>query len=502
MKENKLKLITKVLAILVICLVSFVGMYVQKGNKMENVVKGVSLGKDLTGYREVIVEVSDATKVTDSDGKVVGNTDNYNDSSIEQNSYTKTEEKVNNEENLNVENYKKVKEILQTRLEKFGVDEYNLSLDEQTGKIYIQLPENDRTDDIVSNLIQTGKLELKDSKDSSKVLLNNEDLKEVSAVYNTTESGTTVYLDIKLNKAGKEKLKDISTNEYATLPEKEDTESDTNTTSDTNTESEEDNMENATNVTAEVQTEGENVTTENAETDENTTQEESTESKTTEEEQKKVTLSIDGSEMVTTSFDEPIENGTLDLTMNKASKDSSEINKNLQSASTIAVLLNSEVMPLTYKVSENQYVKTGITSQNLKNVIIAMVIIGAVLLVYIMIKYKGKGILGAISNIGYMAIFLLVLRYTNVELTIEGILGIVISGILNYWFTIKLLKGEEKAFMDFVQKVIPILIIAIVGCFISWAKIASFGMAMFWGIAITIIYNLIVTRNVITKVEK
>ena len=132
MKENKLKLITKVLAILVICLVSFVGIYVQKGNKMENVVKGVSLGKDLTGYREVIVEVSDATKVTDSDGKVVGNTDNYNDSSIEQNSYTKTEEKVNNEENLNVENYKKVKEILQTRLEKFGVDEYNLSLDEQT----------------------------------------------------------------------------------------------------------------------------------------------------------------------------------------------------------------------------------------------------------------------------------------------------------------------------------------------------------------------------------
>lgn len=498
MKENKLKLITKVLAILVICLVSFVGIYVQKGNKMENVVKGFSLGKDLTGYREIIVEVSDATKVTDSDGKVVGNTDNYTDSSIEQNSYTKTEEKVNNEENLNVENYKKVKEILQTRLEKFGVNEYNLSLDEQTGKIYIQLPENDRTDNVISNLIQTGKFEIRDSKDSSKVLINNEDLKEVSAVYNTTESGTTVYLYIKLNKAGKEKLKDISTNEYATLPEEE-TASNEDTTSDETTIQEEDNMDGATNVTAEVQTEGENVTTENTETDETTTQEES---ETTEEEQKEVTLAIDESEMVTTSFDEPIENGTLDLTMNQDLTDSGKINENLQSTSIIAVLLNSDVMPLTYKVSENQYVKTSITSQILKNVIIAMIIIGAALLVYMMIKYKEKGILGAICNIGYMAIFLLVIRYTNVELTIEGILGIIISGILNYCFTIKLLKEEEKAFMDFVQKVIPILIIAIVGCFISWAKIASFGMVMFWGIAITIIYNLIVTRNVITKVEK
>lgn len=48
MKEKNLKLITKILAILVICLVSFIGIYTQKANKMENIVKGYSFTKDLS----------------------------------------------------------------------------------------------------------------------------------------------------------------------------------------------------------------------------------------------------------------------------------------------------------------------------------------------------------------------------------------------------------------------------------------------------------------------
>ena len=36
MKGNKLKLITKILAILTICLISFVGIYVKSTNKMQN----------------------------------------------------------------------------------------------------------------------------------------------------------------------------------------------------------------------------------------------------------------------------------------------------------------------------------------------------------------------------------------------------------------------------------------------------------------------------------
>ena len=100
MKGKKLKLITEILAIVVICLVSFVGIYTKKANKMENQVKDYELSKDLSGYRELIFKVSDATEVLDSKGKVVGNTDNYTDSTIETNSYQKTENKINSDEEL------------------------------------------------------------------------------------------------------------------------------------------------------------------------------------------------------------------------------------------------------------------------------------------------------------------------------------------------------------------------------------------------------------------
>ena len=83
MKEKILRNITKILAILIICLISFVGIYVQRANRMENIVKDFALTKDLEGYRQIIIEVSDAVEVLSSEGKVIGNTDNYNDDALQ-----------------------------------------------------------------------------------------------------------------------------------------------------------------------------------------------------------------------------------------------------------------------------------------------------------------------------------------------------------------------------------------------------------------------------------
>ena len=141
MKGKKLKIITGILAILVICLVSFVGVYKQNMNQMQNQVKGYHLTKDLKGYRELVFEVSDATEVLDSEGNIVGNTDNYSDETIASYSYQKTENKINGEENLNLENYQKAKKIIETRLKSLGVEDYNIGLDTQNGTIYLQIPE-------------------------------------------------------------------------------------------------------------------------------------------------------------------------------------------------------------------------------------------------------------------------------------------------------------------------------------------------------------------------
>lgn len=488
MKGKKLKLITEILAIVVICLVSFVGIYTQKANKMENQVKEYELSKDLKGYRELVFKVSDATEVLDSNGKVVGNTDNYTDSTIESNSYQKSENKINNDADLTEENYEKTKSIIEKRLKSLKVEDYNLSLNKENGDIYLQIPENSETDHTVSNILQVAKFEIKDSEDTSNVLVTNDDLEKVSAMYNTTTSGTTVYLQIEFNKNGKNILKDLSTGEYKT---DENATNETNSTDNTTSEDGENNDTNEEN-TENKNTEGENTTS----------------SEETSKTQKKIILSIDNNDMITTSFDDPIEDGVIDLSMNKATTDQDSISDTLQSASTIAAVVNSGKMPLTYKVSENNYVNTDITSNDLLKEFGIFFAIIAVALILLIVKYKAKGIIAVIAYIGFVGLELLLVRYTNVTISLESIVAGIVTLVINYMITYRLLKihetdAELKAkvyaneFKSIIIKSIPIFIIAVVFVFIQWTKVSTFGMTMFWGLILSIIYNYIVTRDMI-----
>ena len=204
---------------------------------MINSVKDYNLSKDLKGYRELVFKVSDAQKVADSEGEFIGDTDTYSDSDIESYSYTKTDTKVNPDESLTLENYKKAKSIIEERLKKLYVQDYNLSMDSTNGTISLQIPEDSSTDHTISNILQVANFEIRDSEDSSKVFITNDNIKNISAVYNTTETGTTVYLQVQLNKEGTSILKDLSTGEYATKEEtsEENENSDANTTSEENT---------------------------------------------------------------------------------------------------------------------------------------------------------------------------------------------------------------------------------------------------------------------------
>ena len=486
MKGKKLKLITEILAIVVICLVSFVGIYTKNTNKVENQVKNYDLSKDLKGYRELVFKVSDATEVLDSSGKVVGNTDNYTDSTIESNSYQKSENKINDDADLTEENYEKAKTIIEKRLKSLKVQDYNLSLNNENGDIYLQIPENSETDHTVSNILQVANFEIKDSEDTSNVLVTNEDLKKVSAMYNTTTSGTTVYLQIEFNKNGKNILKNLSTGEYKT---------DENLTNTTNS------TDNTTSEDEENTSSYENQENTNTDSENNTSSEET---KT----QKKIILSIDSNDMITTSFDDPIEDGIIDLSMNKATTDQDSISDTLQSASTIAAVVNSGKMPLTYKVSENNYVNTDITSNDLQKAIYIVIAIVAVALILLIVKYKAKGIIASIAYIGFVGLELLLVRYTNITISLESIVAGIITLAINYMITYRLLKTHEtdaelkakvyaNEFKSIIIKSIPIFIIAVVFVFIQWTKVSTFGMTLFWGLILSIIYNYVVTRDMI-----
>lgn len=488
MKKGKLKLITKILAVIAICLISFVGIYVQNTNRMENVVKDYSFSKDIEGYRQVLLSLSTATEVLDSEGNVVGDTDDYDDDTIESNEYTKTENPINAQENLTTENYETTKNIIEKRLQDFGVSDYNISLNKNTGEMYLQIPEDDQTDRVISNIKEIADFELRDSEDGT-VYLTNEHLKQVRTLYNTSTSGTTVLLEIELNKEGREILRDLTENEYATIDETDDTSTD---------ESSEDSTENTTNETSE--SDSENTTNETSEEETDST-DESTE--TEEQTQKELTLVISGSEILTTSFDDPIVDGIIDLSMNNATTDTDELNETLQSSSGIEVLLNSGKLPLTY-ISTSQFIDVSSSSVLLRNTIIVLAIIIAILLIYMIIKHKLKGLLSAISSLGFIALYLLIIRYTNVTLSLDGIIGIAIVIILNYLLSMKLLKvksDDKKAYIseyvDFILKIVPIAIISIIFSFINVLALSSVGMVIFWGILLMLVYNVLITKNIV-----
>ena len=493
---KKIKIITMIVLIILITMVSFFGVYTQVQNRMENQVRDYALDMDLDGARYVRLSVNKESTdvIKDADGNEVETDEEMTDEQLAENGYTKESVPNNSEDVLTVENYEKSKEIIAERLESQGVGEYEISVDNETGDILVQIPENENTDSFVSNMNTIGKFEMIDA-DTKEVLMDNNDIKLVNVMYgssSSTSSGTTVYLDIEFNKEGSKKLENISN----TYVESTDT---TNTTSeDTNT-----TTENTTN------TENENTTIDNT-----TSTEDSTESTA-----KEITLKIDDEEIMTTSFDEPIENGKLQLSMGSSTTDVGTLQDNISQASSIASVLDSGKLPIQYDVISNEYVLSDITNTHIEYLAIAVGIVLLVGLVIFIIRYKVNGLLSVISFIGLISLYLLVIRYTNVSVSIQGIVGIIVTVILNYIFINKILstikksednkkletvkEGIKESYKEFFMKLMPICISVIVFCFISWTTISSFGMVMFWGIALIALYNYLITATMLkVKAEK
>lgn len=471
MKKNKIiPTITKILVVILISLIAFIGIYVQKTNRMENVIKDYKYNMDLEGRRVLSLKVNDEkeTIIKDAEGKKVE--EELSDEEISQKGYTKEEIPNNKEEVLTLENYEKSKEIIEKRLKELKVNNYIIRLEETTGTIYLELPEDNNIDHTISNISEVGKFEIQDA-ETEEVLISNNQLKNADVLYNTDTTGTTVYLSIELNKEGKEKLNEISRTYVKTEVEKEE-----------NTPEEQKTEENAT---------------EDQKTEETETKTETVE--------KKISLKIDGSEMLSTSFEDPIENGTIQLSMGQSTSDKETLNDTIEKASTIATLLDKGNLPIKYKLDENKYVATDLTWDVLQKVAIVAGLILVIALIVLILKYKFKGLLASISFIGFIAVCTLIIRYTNVIVTLNSLVSMFIVVLLNYIFNVIILNTLKKeksinnvikqSFKEFFIKMIPVVIISIAFSFVSWIPISSFGMTMVWGLAIIALYNIIITRS-------
>ena len=385
----------------------------------------------------------------------------------------------NSDEVKTEENYKTAKEIIEKRLKKLGVEEYKVNLNNENGEITVQIPEDLNTDTIVSNLTTVGKLEILDS-ETNDVLLDNNSIESSKVLYNRATSGTSVYLEIAFNKDGKNKLEEISKTYVKTE----------NNTTDENATTDENNTE-ATENTNETNTE-------------NTTNE--TSSKT----EKKISLKIDDSELMSTTFDEPITSGKIQLSVGKATTDSTTLKGYVEQAQNVATVLDSGKLPVKYDMEKNQYILSSITEQDLTYVAVTIAIIAIIAIIVLIIKYKTNGLVAGIAYTGLVALYLLLIRYTNVVISIDSIFAITMILAFNYIFTIILLSNIKKmkaenvenavqksvteTYKKFFSRIIPVCILAIVFCFIKWTPINSFGMITFWGIVIIAIYNATITN--------
>lgn len=472
---RKVKILTIVLAIVLVTLVAFGGVYIKTQNRMENKVKDYSLGRAIEGAR--IAEI----KVAQSD-----------EDSGEQNTELLTEE-----------NYKIVKKTIENRLNKLNIEDYTISLNKQDGTIRVEFLEDENTDSYVYYLTAQARVQIEEKAEETETdtstetedttsteLISDEMVKSAKYSYTQNVDGQyQVSLEITLTDEGQAKIQELS-GTYAFLA------------------TEIDEIE-----SAEEESEEETENTEGTDTEETAedanTESENTENQETQEQTKKIaSLTIAGTEYDITKIDK----NKITVTIGTPTSNTTSANNNIAIAAELEMLINAGKYPIEYELTANRYVYSSISTEQLIYFGIAVLAITVIILLIFIIKYRKRGLLTSISYIGFVSLFLLILRYANVTITIEGIGGIIIVMIINLAFIKTILTRMQKmkmldeainyTYKNVFSKLIPVIILVIVFCLSGWANLSSFGMAMFWGLMLMAIYNILVTKTLLKLEEE
>ena len=289
--------------------------------------------------------------------------------------------------------------------------------------------------------------------------MDKSDIKEAKVLYsNDGTGGVKVFLNIIFNKEGKGKLLDIS-KEY-------------------------------------LKVETENNDTENENSEEN-------------ENQKKVTLTLEGNAMLTTAFGEEMPNGELPISLGTAT-DNESLQGYMEQGNFYAMLLNNPEMPLNYRIDKSVTAKSNISENDIYIIIGIIVVISAIAIIYMIYKFKIDGVISLASIIAWIGLLLLVLRYTNTEISLNSIGAIVLFTILDIYLISKMLNEIKqntsyenvssitlRTYLKEWTVIITSLILAIVFTFMNKVVAFSFGMTLFYGIISISISNLVFLRTML-----
>lgn len=457
--EVSLKRILAILIIVLVCLVSVGGIYAKDKNYFKNLLPEYKLGMDLDTNTiiKLDVEKDEGDSSEDADGQATEE--------------KATEENKTSENIYTKDNYKKSKSVIEKRLKTAGVEQYSVRLDEQTGSLVLEVPK-DIDLSLLQNTFAVGKTEIKvvntvtESTEEGaepvetqkeEVIGSSKDIKKITAAIDDSYASYGVGSFVKL---------DIEFNSNMVKKFKE-------------------MKNNANDVTRAGN---------------------------------KIQIVLDGSaicEMTETEFLESAVNGTLPLKYGDYSTDKDTVEKSLKQANIVKNVITNGELPLKYTVTYSNDVHTNINKYGIVSVFAVLL---AVMFVYLVVKYRVKGVYAELAILGFGAFVLLLLRFTKVQISIATIVAIAGMLILQFIYLIKLLnstKLSSKVFnentIEFTKMIIPAFILSIVGAILPALKdsslmpfgniieISDFGMVVFWGILLFELFNNIITRAILTS---
>ena len=467
-KDKSTKILWMILLILIIVLIaaiSFVGILRRNLNSWENIIPDYELSRELDKMSVLTFSVDDSTEpveetdedVSDEtstevnqtvsdDEEISENTEDANESS--ESEEEPTEVPVNPKEILTNSNYDKVKEIIEKRLASAEINDSEIVVDYETGDINIYVPYNDQANSVVDYVTAQGDVQLVDT-ETQEVLMTRDMISSVQSystisqdsLENGTEAGITYDygLQINLTNEGVNKLGEL-TKTY--------------------------------------------IKVENGDE---------------ESEPKTLDVQLDGQTVYTTYFDP---SGTYTYLTIPVYTNIQENQRELYESSIriYETNINSGLLPIKYVANYTTYLENE--TNNLAILIGAGICLAILVImsIYFIIKYKGKGLLGVISQIGFVAVYLLLVRFAREPLTVFALVSIFAVCLINYVFINKLLKKDLKTsfaqvLINYALKIMPILICAVVFVFATSVELKSVGVVLFWGLLALMPYNLIFTNN-------
>lgn len=471
-KEGSLKITLSILVIILITLVSLCGVYIKSGGIITNKMPDYKYGMDLKDTNIINLEIKkeEATEEsTDEDSEENTSEENKEESATEE-----KKEEVKTENIYTAKNYDKAKNIIEKRLKIVNIDQYTIRLNKNNGNMALELP-TDLSASISQSLFEKGKFEIK-IKDNDEVIADNNSIKDIEARINTQyanvpDYGSIVEMNFVFNKDATKKFEDMK-NHYEM----------------TYTKAEEKSKQDDSSEESEENSSGEIVDN-------------------TEILDREVGIYLDGSDLFSQTFTledflKYASTGKLSSTIGQYTDDSKKLEEALQQANSTKSLVLTENLPFEYTALHTENIHSNI---NKKSIIIVFAVALAIMVVYLLVKNKLYGLFGGLTILGFISSLLLVIRFSNVALTISSIFAVGIMMLLQFIFVIKLLnkKVTTKSFNDniveFTKMTIPVFIMSLVMIFAKTLDVIGIGQVVFWGLIVFEVFNNIITRAILTN---